>query len=35
MGDGTWYVHKRMDISIQVMCDASDIIGYGRRTPQL
>ena len=28
-------VYKMVDISIMVMCDASDMIRYGRRTPEL
>ena len=29
------YVYKRADMSILVMSDASDIIKYGRKTPEL
>ena len=29
------YVWKRVDISAVIICYASDIIEYGRRTPEL
>mgnify|MGYP006133650977 CR=1 FL=1 len=29
------YVYKRVDVSILFMCDASDIMRYDRRTPEL